>query len=112
MRIAIPLANGLLCQHFGHCEQFALFDVSPDSRKTLKRTLITAPEHAPGLLPRWLREQGAEVVIAGGMGSRAQALFREAGIQVVTGAPSLSAEQIVRDFLARVLVTGENVCDH
>jgi predicted Fe-Mo cluster-binding NifX family protein len=112
VRIAIPLADGLLCQHFGHCQQFAFFDVSPDGREVLRRTATTPPEHAPGLLPRWLREWGVEVVITGGMGSRAQALFRETGIRVVTGAPSLSAEQIVKDFLAGALVTGDNACDH
>jgi predicted Fe-Mo cluster-binding NifX family protein len=87
-------------------------DVSREGGEVLKRTSITPPEHEPGLLPRWLREQGAEVVIAGGMGSRAQVLFRETGIRVVTGAPSLSAEQVVRDFLAGALVTGDNTCDH
>jgi predicted Fe-Mo cluster-binding NifX family protein len=112
MKIAIPLANGLLCQHFGHCEQFAFFDVSPEGSQVLASTSLTPPEHAPGLLPRWLREQGAEVVIAGGMGSRAQALFQQTGIRVVTGAPSLPAERIVRDFLAGALVTGDNACDH
>jgi ATP-binding protein involved in chromosome partitioning len=110
MRIAIPLANGVLCQHFGHCEEFVFVDILPDVAP--QKTLLTPPEHAPGLLPRWLREQRAEVVIAGGMGSRAQALFAEAGIRVITGAQSVSAEQIVKDFLAGGLVTGQNSCDH
>jgi ATP-binding protein involved in chromosome partitioning len=112
MKIAIPLANGLLCQHFGHCEQFAFFDVSPDGHDALEATPVAAPEHAPGLLPRWLQERGVDVVVAGGMGSRAQALFAQAGVRVITGAPSVSAEQAVRDFLAGTLVTGDNACDH
>lgn len=112
MRIAIPLAEGLLCQHFGHCEQFAFFEVSPEGRQLRETTFVTPPEHAPGLLPRWLKEQGVEVVIAGGMGSRAQSLFQEADIRVVTGAPSLSGEEVVKAFLAGTLVTGANTCDH
>lgn len=112
MRIAIPLAGRLLCQHFGHCEQFALFDVSPEGCQLRQTIFVTPPEHAPGLLPRWLKEQGVEVVIAGGMGSRAQSLFKESGIRVVTGAPSLFGEEIVRAFLAGILVTGANACEH
>jgi len=112
MRIAIPLAGGLLCQHFGHCEQFAFFDVSPDGRQILTRTSATPPEHAPGLLPRWLRQQGVNAIVAGGMGSRAQALLAEAGVQVITGAPCLPAEELARHFLDGSLVTGGNLCDH
>jgi len=51
--------------------------------------LIDAPPHEPGLLPRWLHEQGAHLIIAGGMGHRAQELFVQNGIQV-TVLPKLS----------------------
>ena len=34
MKIAIPLANGQLAMHFGHCEQFALIDVDEATRQT------------------------------------------------------------------------------
>lgn len=112
MRIAIPIAGGLLSQHFGHSEQFALFDVSPQNGEVLNSTVVEPPPHAPGVLPVWLRQQGAEVIITGGMGARAHARFQEAGIRVITGAPSLPPEQILRDFLAGTLVTGPNVCDH
>ena len=77
-----------MCQHFGHCEQFALFDVDADNKTILKTTMVVPPPHEPGLLPTWLQEQGADVIIAGGMGSRAQELFLGKGIHVVTGASS------------------------
>ena len=60
MRIAIPLADGKLAMHFGHCERFALVDVDPTEKKILKREDIAAPPHEPGLLPKWLAERGAE----------------------------------------------------
>ena len=85
MRIAIPLAAGRLCMHFGHCEQFALVDVDEAAQKGRGTTLLTPPPHEPGLLPRWLHEQGADVVIAGGMGQRAQQLFAQSGIRVLVG---------------------------
>ncbi len=112
MRIAIPLADGRLAMHFGHCERFALIDADAETREILKREEITAPPHEPGLLPRWLGERGANMIIAGGMGSRAQGLFAERGIRVVTGASADSPERVVQAYLDGTLVTGDNVCDH
>ncbi|RJP73964.1 MAG: ATPase [Candidatus Zixiibacteriota bacterium] len=112
MRIALPLAQGKLCMHFGHCECFALIDVDPAAKVIEKRVDITAPAHQPGLLPPWLAGQGAEVIIAGGMGQRAQDLFAQQGIRVVVGAPAQSPEKLVSDYLAGSLVSGPNACDH
>ena len=110
-RIAVPVAHGALAQHFGHCEQFVLFDVEPDG-KVGRREVLTPPPHEPGTFPRWLHEQGATLVIAGGMGARAQSLFGENGIRVVVGASSSDPDLVVREFLDGRLVTGANVCDH
>ena len=63
-------------------------------------------------LPQWLDENEAELVIAGGMGRRAQGLFAQAGIRVVVGAPSAEPRRIAEDYLAGRLQTGENICDH
>ncbi|HDP34707.1 MAG TPA: chromosome partitioning protein ParA, partial [Candidatus Hydrogenedentes bacterium] len=112
MRIAVPLADGKLAMHFGHCEQFALMDLDLDAKTICGRRNLDAPPHQPGLLPPWLAEQGANMIIAGGMGSRAQGLFMEQGIQVLVGAPAEPPEKLVADFMAGNLVQGENVCDH
>ena len=68
MTIAIPLSGGKLSPHFGHCEQFALFQVEEKLVKVRKD--LDPPPHEPGLLPRWLKGQGVDLVIAGGMGRR------------------------------------------
>jgi predicted Fe-Mo cluster-binding NifX family protein len=112
MKIAIPLAAGKLSLHFGHCERFALIDVEPGTKKIIGRTDIDAPPHEPGLLPGWLAERGANVIIAGGMGARAQDLFAQRGISVVVGAPSEMPERVVEAYLAGMLETGGNLCDH
>ncbi len=112
MKIAIPLADGRLCVHFGHCEQFALVEVD-DAAKTITSTsYLTPPAHEPGVLPRWLHEQGANVIIAGGMGQRAQDLFSQSGVKVVVGAPGDMPENVVSAYLAGTLEVGQNVCDH
>lgn len=112
MKIAIPLANGRLSMHFGHSEYFAIMDVDPSKKAILNREDIEAPPHQPGLLPPWLKNKGVDVVITGGMGQRALSLFREQGVEVVVGAPALTPEELVRNYLQGTLVTGENVCDH
>ncbi|MFH1024712.1 MAG: iron-sulfur cluster carrier protein MrpORP [Planctomycetota bacterium] len=112
MRFAIPVADGKLTMHFGHCEKFALIDVDAKTKKIVKQEEVDAPEHQPGLLPRWLAERNVNVVIAGGMGSRAQNLFAENKIKVVVGAPAETTDKLVADYLAGTLKTGGNVCDH
>jgi len=112
MRFAIPLADGKLTPHFGHCASFALLDVDPAANIILKREDVDAPPHEPGLLPPWLAERGVSRIIAGGMGQRARELFTERGIEVTVGAPRETPEKLVADFLAGTLQTGENACDH
>ncbi len=112
MIIAIPIAEGRLAQHFGHCAQFALLETDPTTHAVLKREDVDAPPHQPGLLPPWLARKGARVVLAGGMGMRAKALFEEQGIRVIVGVPSEAPEKLVADYLAGTLQTGDNACDH
>lgn len=112
MRIAIPLADGKLAMHFGHCESFAMVDTDPEKACITQREDLAAPPHQPGLLPPWLAERGAQLIIAGGMGQRAQNLFTRNGIEVIVGAPAETPEKIVQDYLAGNLASGENFCDH
>ena len=112
MKIAIPTAGGRLAAHFGHCEQFALVEVDQNSKTISGVEYLAPPPHEPGVLPRWLHEQGADLVIAGGMGRRAQGLFRENGMQVVVGAPADTPESVVTSYLSGTLEVGQNVCDH
>ena len=112
MKIAIPMADGRLSMHFGHCESFALIDVDEERKSISGQEIVAAPAHQPGLLPRWLAERGAQMIIAGGMGARAQGIFAEQGIRVIVGAPAKAPEEIVRAYLSGTLATGANVCDH
>ena len=112
MKIAIPLAGGRLSTHFGHCEQFALVEADEATKEIVENKLLVPPPHEPGVLPRWLGEQGANVIIAGGMGRRAQQLFAQNGITVVVGAPAEEPGQLVSAYLSGTLETGDNVCDH
>jgi ATP-binding protein involved in chromosome partitioning len=112
MKIAIPVAGGKLCMHFGHCESFAVVDVDEAKKEIIKTEYLEAPPHEPGLLPRWLGEKEVTTIIAGGMGQRAQSLFADQNISVIVGAPAEDPETIVNAFLAESLESGENACDH
>ena len=108
MKFAVPIAEGKLTAHFGHCREFALVDVENNQIKN-KETL-EPPPHEPGALPRWLQQLGAGVIIAGGMGHRAISLFAENDIEVIVGAPVMAPEALVQRYLDKSLVTGGNVC--
>jgi predicted Fe-Mo cluster-binding NifX family protein len=110
MKIAVPITDGVLSDHFGHCERFAFFDARDNEVRQIH--YLTPPSHEPGAFPKWLKEQGAELIIAGGMGRRAQDLFSQQGIQVISGAPSAGPNELVELYLEGDLVAGENKCTH
>ena len=112
MKIAIPLTAGLLSEHFGHCEQFALIEADPGSRRILTQTLVVPPPHEPGLLPRWLHQQGVQVIIGGGMGQRALDLFAANGIAVHVGTAGAAPEAMAQAFLSGALGTTTPTCGH
>ena len=109
-KIASPMENGMLCSHFGHCEYFAVVDV--ENNEIVGVQDIIPPEHQPGVYPRWIAGLNATDVIAGGMGQKAINLFLAEEINVYTGAPVKSANEIVEDFLADKLTLGANYCNH
>jgi predicted Fe-Mo cluster-binding NifX family protein len=112
MRIAVPLVQGKLSLHFGHCEQFAIIDADTDTKKITNEELATPPAHEPGVLPKWLSGLHVELIIVCGMGQRAQQLFAQNNIKVVIGASDKSPEELVSAYLDNTLETGDNICDH
>ncbi|HQE80767.1 MAG TPA: iron-sulfur cluster carrier protein MrpORP [Syntrophorhabdaceae bacterium] len=111
MRFAVPTYQGKLCAHFGHCEAFAIIDTD-NNGNIIKEVFENPPPHEPGVLPKWLSEKGVNCVIAGGMGSRAQQLFAQQGVKVVTGAQGEYPRDVVEQYLKGTLQIGANTCDH
>jgi len=114
-KIAIGVldANGLEAQvspHFGRCPYFALADV--EGKEVLGVEMISNPfypNHEPRQIPEFIHRQGAQVMLAGGMGGRAVAFFREYGVEPATGAAGT-----VRESLERYLgggLNGASPCD-
>ncbi len=114
MKIAVPTEDGKLCSHFGHCEAFTFADVDPERKEILNIESKVPEEGISCQSASWISEQGANVVLAGGMGGRPLGIFSQNGVKVVTGCPELEVSEVVKAYLNSTLITGENSCgeDH
>ncbi len=111
MKIAIPSDNGQVSAHFGHCEEFTVYDVDESQKKVIGKEIIANPGHQPGFLPGYLAKQGISCIIAGGMGLKAKQLFDQNNIQTITGASGV-VDEVIQEYLAGSLVSKGNYCDH
>jgi len=107
MKIAISTDNEQVSEHFGRCPEFTI--VTVENNQVIKKEVIPNPGHHPGFLPEFLKEKGVRVIIAGGMGGRAQGLFNDQQIQTVMGV-SGSVAEVVKDYLAGALKAGDSLC--
>ena len=112
MKIVIPTLEGKLCGHFGHCEIFSFVEVNPETKEIIEITTGAPKEGVSCQSAGWIAEQGAEIVLAGGMGGRPMMMFEQLGVHVVSGCPELPIREVVQMFLENSLVTGENSCNH
>jgi len=92
MRIAISADNrngldSVVSPHFGRCPHYILVDVEGHEVKTVN--VVDNPyygQHSPGMVPNFIRSQGVDVMLTGGMGRRAVAFFEQLGVEAVSGA--------------------------
>ena len=104
--------KGEVSAHFGRCPFYVLAEI--DNGSITGSRVVANPHfgvHQPGVMPRFINGLGANVIIAGGMGGRALALFQQNSIQVVSGAPSRKPEELVTAYINDELDTGGNLCD-
>lgn len=109
-KIAIPVEGGLLCAHFGHCEQFYFAEIQ--NGKIVKEETITPPEHQPGVYPAWVKQQGATAVIAGGIGGKAKDLFAKESISIYAGTGTDEPRKLIEAFIDGALSILEGTCKH
>jgi predicted Fe-Mo cluster-binding NifX family protein len=110
LKIAIPVAGGLVCPHFGGADAFAVFTADPSSRTVGGREDFRPPAHERGVFPAWLHSLGVSTVLAEGMGGRAVAMLSSYGIEVVMGASGDDPAALVADYLKGDLVTSGEAC--
>lgn len=107
MKIAVACEGTQITQHFGHCENFTFFET--EGNNIVGSEVKANPGHRPGFLPRFVAENGAEVIIAGGMGGGAVDIFNQVGVEVVVGARG-NAEDNVKAYLAGELKSTGSIC--
>ena len=110
MKVAVTYENGEVFQHFGHTEQFKVYDV--ENGKIASSRVVDTNGSGHGALAGFLQEYEVEVLICGGIGGGARNALAEAGIQLYPGA-SGDADKQVEAFLAGSLsYDPDTMCNH
>ena len=110
MKIAVTYENGQIFQHFGHTEQFKIYEIEDNT--IISSEVIDTNGQGHGALVGLLTVIGADILICGGIGGSAQMSLAEAGIKLYGGV-SGSCDAAVEAFLAHNLGYNPNVkCDH
>ena len=92
MRVAISIdtndgLDSIVAHHFGRCPFFAFVDVEGNEAKAVE--VVENPHyahHQPGMVPGFIHEHNANVMLSGGMGRKAIDFFQQYGIETATGA--------------------------
>ena len=110
MKIAVTYENGQVFQHFGHTEEFKVYDT--EDKKILSSQVVGTGGSGHEALAVFLKNLGVEVLICGGIGGGARTALAQAGIELYPGA-SGDADQAVEALLSGSLVYDPNtVCSH
>lgn len=109
MKVAIAKEGDLVSEHFGHCSEYALYDV--EQNEITRRELLQSPGHEPGKLPALLAEHKVTHVLAGGMGPAAVDLFCANNIEVYLGVRG-PVDAVIQTFIEGKVIKGESSCNH
>lgn len=110
LRVGFPTNDEVTVEeHFGHCEKFAVFSIKDG--EIVNKEILVAPEHAPGVFPRFIAANNINVVITGGMGQRAIDLIKGNGGEVILGAQG-NIEDILKVYLEGELYSKGSACAH
>ncbi len=107
MKISVACDGKNVSGHFGHCENFTIFETADG--KIVSTNSVQNPGHKPGFLPNFLGDMGVEVIISGGMGGGAVDIFNERNIEVIVGVTG-DATKAVETYLKGELKSTGSVC--
>ena len=110
MRVAVTYENGQIFQHFGHTEQFKVYDL--EDNKIVNTQVVDTNGQGHGALAGFLNSADIDVLICGGIGGGAQAALAAAGIKLFGGV-SGDADEAVKAYLEGNLTYNPDVhCTH
>ncbi|MFX0040515.1 MAG: NifB/NifX family molybdenum-iron cluster-binding protein [Promethearchaeota archaeon] len=107
MKIAISTDTGRVSGHFGRAPEFTFITI--ENNRIIEKKVLPNPGHTVGSIPNFVHKQGANYMIAGGMGRRAEAFFNEYGIEVIVGV-SGTIDEVVKRIIDGTLEGGKSLC--
>lgn len=110
MKIAVTHQMGQVFQHFGHSEQFKFYEVTDGEITKIEIKNTDGKGH--GALAGFLKENGVNVVICGGIGGGAQNALIEAGIEIFGGVKGSADAAVVALLSNNLVYDPEARCDH
>lgn len=110
MKIAVTYDNGNVFQHFGHTEKFKFYEVEDGAIVNL--TVVDTNGSGHGALAGFLKENGIEVLICGGIGGGAQNALSDAGIKLYGGVQGSADAAVIAFLQGRLDYNPDVKCDH
>lgn len=110
MKIAVTYENGQVFQHFGHTEQFKVYEV--EDGKIMKSEIVDTNGQGHGALAGFLFNGGVDVLICGGIGGGARNALAEAGIELYPGAHGDADDQVASFIAGTLNYDPDTVCSH
>ena len=110
MRIAVTYENGNIFQHFGHTEQFKIYEVEGSEIKNSEVVDTNGSGH--GALADFLKERKVDKLICGGIGGGAKAALAEAGIELFGGVTGSADEAVEACLEGKLSFNPDIECVH
>lgn len=110
MKIAVTYENGEIFQHFGHTEQFKVYEIAEG--RVVSSQILDTNGSGHGALADFLSENQVEVLICGGIGAGAQTALAEAGIQLFGGVQGMADEAVAAYLAGNIEYQPDVHCDH
>ena len=110
MRIAVTYENGSIFQHFGHTEQFKLYDAADGQVREARVEPTNGSGH--GALAGFLSGLGVDVLICGGIGAGARTALDQAGIRLYPGVTGEADQAVARLLAGQLRYDPDTTCQH
>lgn len=110
MKIAVTYENGQVFQHFGHTEQFKIYEV--ENGTVVSTKVIDTNGSGHGALAGFLQANGVNALICGGIGGGARVALANAGIQLFPGASGDADAQVSAYLTGSLDYNPDTVCSH
>ena len=110
MKIAVTYENGQVFQHFGHCENFKIYDVN-DGMITDSQ-VVSAAGSGHGSLAGFLKDRGVDTLICGGIGGGARAALGESGIEFYPGVTGDADQNVTALLAGKLYFNPDTMCSH